>query len=148
MMKFKDPVGLSAAIGAGILVSFVSLPVAHGELVYEDERAAVDAGQAGAAVDAAGPAAANARSEDRQLLRQTLSSSQKAQNTLSAERAVQSVPTTVVRPVIQVQPVVQSQPVYAAPPPVVAVSAPAQGVAPAPAAPGSVHDRRYACHRS
>ena len=117
-MKFKDPVGWAAAIGAGILVSVALLPQARGELVYEEQ-----APQAGAAAQ---PQTVDPRTDDRQSLRQVISASQKAQTTLAVS---QPAPVAVAPAPVALAPA----PVALAPAPVALAPAPV-ALAPAPVA--------------
>lgn len=75
-MKFKDPKGWGLMIGAGLAASFVSIPQARSELVYDNGA------QANPQVEASAPA--QVRGDDRESLRQVLTTSQKAQVTVQA----------------------------------------------------------------
>ena len=97
-MKFRGSVGL-LALGASVGVTVSVMPQARAELVYEENAAPSTAQKE-----------AEARRDDRSSMRQAISSSQKAKNTLAAERPQYAPPTAIVRPVIQVQPVVQQSP--------------------------------------
>ncbi|OFZ54050.1 MAG: hypothetical protein A2428_03545 [Bdellovibrionales bacterium RIFOXYC1_FULL_54_43] len=91
-MKVFEKRNLGVALGAGVLATFVMLPLARGELVFEDDpRAGAAAGQAAARV------------EERDLTRQTLNSAERARvsNQLS-EPVSQVQPQAMVVPVQQV----------------------------------------------
>src|SRR4051812_28567828 len=81
-MKFRalviDPIGIGAAIGAGLLATLTLLPQARGELVYEEQdQGPVEIRTEGATQDP--------RGEDRRFTRQALSTSEKARATRAAE---------------------------------------------------------------
>lgn len=81
-MKFRalviDPIGLGAAIGAGLLATLTLLPQARGELVYEEQdQGPVELRQNAQTQDP--------RATDRQDLRQAIGSSEKARATRQAE---------------------------------------------------------------
>jgi hypothetical protein len=94
-MNFQMKKNFAAAIGAGVFVTLIALPQARGELVYEDQQPVQN------------PAA---RTDDREQLRQVLSTSEKAQNTVQAQALQQQPPTQVYTQVQQAAPV--TAPVY------------------------------------
>src|SRR3954447_24077312 len=81
-MKFRalviDPIGIGAAIGAGLLATLALLPQARGELVYEEP----DQGPVEIRTESS---TRDPRGEDRKYLRQALTASEKARATRAAE---------------------------------------------------------------